>query len=84
VLFEIETICQSGKAAKNWLIKNREWGGQLLFMHWFNYRLIRVHVIEILSSYLLVYRHGGEFSPFVEVRIVMGIMQYRQQCDDIT
>ncbi len=29
VLFEIKTIRQSGKAAKNRLIKNREWGGQL-------------------------------------------------------
>jgi hypothetical protein len=28
VLFEIETIHQSGKAAKNRLFKNREWGGQ--------------------------------------------------------
>jgi hypothetical protein len=45
VLFEIETICQSGKAAKNRLIKNREWGGQLLFMHWLNHRLIHVIVI---------------------------------------
>ncbi len=31
VLFEIKTICQSDKAAKNLLIKNQEWGGQLLF-----------------------------------------------------
>jgi hypothetical protein len=74
VLFEIETICQSGKAAKNRLIKNCGWDGQLLFMHWLNYGLIRV--IEILSSNVLVYRHGGEFSPFVGARIVTGIMQF--------
>jgi hypothetical protein len=74
VLFEIKTIRQSGKAAKNWLIKNCEWGGQLLFMHWLNHGLIRM--IEISSSNVLVYRHGGEFSPFVGARIVAGITQY--------
>jgi hypothetical protein len=57
VLFEIKTIHQSGKAAKNRLIKNREWGGQLLFTHWLNYGLIQV--IEIFLSNVLVYRHGG-------------------------
>jgi hypothetical protein len=62
VLFEIETIRQSGKAAKKRLIKNREWGGQLLFIHWLNHGLIRV--IEISSSNVLVYRHG-EFSSYV-------------------
>ncbi len=74
VLFEIKTIRQSGKASKNWLIKNREWGGPLLFMHWLNYGLIRI--IEISSSNLLVYRHGGKFRPFVRARIVAGIMQF--------
>jgi hypothetical protein len=43
-------------------------------MHWLNHELI--HVIEILSSNVLVYRHGGEFSPFVGARIVTGIMQF--------
>jgi hypothetical protein len=33
-------------------------------------------VIEISSSNLLVYRHGGEFSPFVGARIVVGIMRF--------
>jgi hypothetical protein len=33
-------------------------------------------VIEILSSNLLMYRHGGEFSPFVAARIVAGIMRF--------
>jgi hypothetical protein len=33
-------------------------------------------VIEILSSNLLVYRHGGELSSFVGARIVAGIMQF--------
>jgi hypothetical protein len=56
------------------LIKNCKWGGQLLFKHWLNYGLIRV--IEILLSNVLVYRHGGEFSPFVGARIVAGIMQF--------
>jgi hypothetical protein len=74
VLFEIKTIRRSGKAAKNRLIKNREWGGQLLFTHWLNYGLICV--IEISSSNLLVHRHGGEFSPFVGARIVVGIMRF--------
>jgi hypothetical protein len=74
VLFEIKTIHQSGKAAKNRLIKNHKWGGQLLLTHWLNHGLIRV--IEILSSNALVYRHGGEFSPFVGARIVAGIMQF--------
>jgi hypothetical protein len=74
VLFEIKTICQSGKAAKNQLIKNRKWGGQLLFMHWLNHGLIGV--IEIQLSNVLVYRHGGQFSPFVVARIVAGIMQF--------
>jgi hypothetical protein len=46
----------------------------LLFTHWLNYRLI--YVIEISSSNLLVYRHGGEFSPFVGARIVAGIVQF--------
>ena len=46
VLFEIKTIRRSGKAAKKRLMRNREWGGQLMFMHWLNYGLI--HVIEIL------------------------------------
>jgi hypothetical protein len=27
VLFEIKTIRQSGKAVKNWLVKNRKWVG---------------------------------------------------------
>jgi hypothetical protein len=58
VLFEIGTIRRSGKAAKKRLIKNREWGGQLLFMHRLNYRLI--HMIEISLSNVLVYSHGGE------------------------
>jgi hypothetical protein len=74
VLFEIETIRQSDKAANNQLIKNRKWGGQSLFMHWLNHGLIRV--IEISSSNVLVYRHGGELSPFVGARIVAGIMQF--------
>jgi hypothetical protein len=74
VLFEIETIHQSGKAAKNRLIKNCKWGGQLLFTHWLNHGLICM--IEILSSNVLVYRHVGEFSPFVGVRIVTEIMQF--------
>ncbi len=43
-------------------------------MYWLNYGLI--HVIEISSSNLLVYRNKGEFSPFVEMRIVMGIMWF--------
>jgi hypothetical protein len=59
---------------KKQLIKNRKWGGQLLFTHWLNYGLIRV--IEISSSNVFVYRHGGEFSPFVGARIVAGIMQF--------
>ncbi len=46
----------------------------MLFTHWLNYRLI--HVIEILLSNLLVYRHGVEFSPFVGARIVAGIMWF--------
>jgi hypothetical protein len=74
VLFEIETIHQSGKAAKKRLNKNREWGGQLLFMHWLNHGLICM--IEILSSNVLVYRPGGEFSPLVGARIVAEIMQF--------
>jgi hypothetical protein len=74
VLFEVKTIRQSSKAAKNWLIKNRKWGGQLLFTHWLNCGLI--HVIEISSSNPLVNRHGSEFSPFVGARIVVGIMQF--------
>jgi hypothetical protein len=74
VLFEIKTIHGSGKAAKNWLIKNRNWGGQLLFMHWLKYGLICV--IEISSSNVLVCRHWGKFSPFVGARIVAGIMQF--------
>ncbi len=40
VLFEIKTIRRSGKAAKNQLMKNRNWDGQLMFMHWLNYGLI--------------------------------------------
>ncbi len=74
VLFKIETIRRSGKAAKNRLMKNREWGGQLMVTHWLNYGLIRV--IEISSSNVLVYRHGGEFTPFVGARIVAGIMRF--------
>jgi hypothetical protein len=74
VLFEIETIRRSGKAAKNWLMKNRKWGGQLMFTHWLNYGLI--HVIEILSSNMLMYRHGGGFNPFVGARIVERIMWF--------
>jgi hypothetical protein len=74
VLFEIKTIHQSGKAAKNRLFKNRKWGGQSMFMHWLNYGLI--HVIEISLSDVLVYRHGGEFSSFIGARIVAGIMQF--------
>jgi hypothetical protein len=33
-------------------------------------------MIEILLSNMLVYRHGGEFSPFVGARIVAGIMGF--------
>jgi hypothetical protein len=33
-------------------------------------------VIEISSRNVLVYRHGGEFSPFVGVRTIAGIMQF--------
>jgi hypothetical protein len=43
-------------------------------MHWLNYGLIRV--LEILLSNLLVYRHGGEFSPLVGARIFAEIMQF--------
>jgi hypothetical protein len=74
VLFEIKTICQSGKAAKKWLIKNRKWDGQLLFTHWLNHGLISV--IENLLSNIHVNKYGGEFSPFVMARIVAGIMQF--------
>jgi hypothetical protein len=74
VLFEIETIHQSGKAAKKQLIKNHKWGGQLMFTHWLNYGLILV--IEISLSNMLMYRHGGELSPFVGARIIAGIMQF--------
>jgi hypothetical protein len=52
VLFEIVTIHQSGKAVKNWLIGNQEWGGQLLFTHLLNYGLIGM--IEILLSNHLI------------------------------
>jgi hypothetical protein len=45
-----------------------------MFTHWLNYGLICM--VEISSSNMLVYRHGGEFSPFVGVRIVTGIMQF--------
>ena len=45
-----------------------------MFMHWLNHGLIRM--IEISSSNVLVYRHGGEFSPFVGARIVAGNMQF--------
>jgi hypothetical protein len=74
VLFEIKTIRQSGKAAKNWLMKNCKWGGQLMFMNWLNYGLI--HVIEILLSNVLVYRHGGELSPLIGAGIVAEIMGF--------
>ncbi len=33
-------------------------------------------MIEISSCNVLVYRHGGEFSPFVGARIVAGIMRF--------
>jgi hypothetical protein len=74
ILLEIKIICQSSKAAKNWLIKNWEWGDKMLFMYWLNYELIQV--IEISSSSDLVYRHGGEFSCFIGERIVAGIMRF--------
>ncbi len=74
VLFEIKTIRQSSKAAKNRLIKNPKWGGQLLLTHLLNYGLICI--IEIWLSNLFVYRHGGELSPFVGAKIVAGIMQF--------
>ncbi len=45
-----------------------------MFMHWLNYELICM--IEISSSNILVYRHGGKFSPFVGARIVARIMQF--------
>ncbi len=45
-----------------------------MFAHWLNHGLIRV--IEISWSNVLVYRHGGEFSPFIGARIVAGIMQF--------
>jgi hypothetical protein len=45
-----------------------------MFIHWLNYGLIRV--IDILSSNVLMYRHGGEFCSFVGVRIVEGIVQF--------
>jgi hypothetical protein len=45
-----------------------------MFMHWLNYGLIRV--IEISSRNVLVYRHGGEFRPFVGAKIIAGIMQF--------
>jgi hypothetical protein len=45
-----------------------------MFTHFLNYGLIRV--IEISLSKVLVYRHGGAFSPFVGARIVAGIMQF--------
>jgi hypothetical protein len=45
-----------------------------LFTQWLNHGLIRV--IEILLSNILVYRHGGELSPFVGAIIVAGIMQF--------
>ncbi len=36
-----------------------------------------IGVIEILSSNLLIYRHGGEVSPlFVGARVIAGIMQF--------
>ncbi len=71
VLLEIKIICRSGKAAKNWLIKIHEWGRKMLFAYWLNRGTIQM--IEILSSNLLVYRHGGEFCCFVGARIVAGI-----------
>ncbi len=43
-------------------------------MHWLNYGLI--HVIEILSHNVLVYRHGVEFSPFDGARTIAGIMGF--------
>jgi hypothetical protein len=74
VLFEIKTIRQSGEAAKNRLMRNHKWGGQLMFRHWLNYELICV--IEIMLSNVLVYRHGGGFHLFVGARIVEGIMRF--------
>ncbi len=74
VLFEIKTIHQSGKAAKKRLMRNRKWGGQLMFTHWLNNGLVRV--IEIFLSNVLMYRHGGEFSPFVGARVIAGIIGF--------
>ena len=45
-----------------------------MFTHWLNYGLICM--VEISSSNMLVYRHGGEFSPLVGARIVAGIMGF--------
>jgi hypothetical protein len=46
-----------------------------MFTYWLNYYWL-IHVIEILSSNVLVYRHVGEFSPFVGARTVAGIMGF--------
>jgi hypothetical protein len=51
VMFEIETIRQSGKAAKKLFFKNPEWGGQFMFTHWLNNGLICV--IEISSRCII-------------------------------
>jgi hypothetical protein len=45
-----------------------------MFTHWLSYELIRM--IEISSSNVFVYRHGGEFSLFIGARIIAGIMQF--------
>jgi hypothetical protein len=66
VLLEIKTIHQSGKAAKN----------RLIIVHALAQSWGLIRVIEISWSYVLVYRHGGKFNPFVGARIVAGIMQF--------
>jgi hypothetical protein len=71
---EIEIIHGSGKAPKNWFIKNREWGGKILFTYWLYYGLIRL--IKISSSNVLVYKNGGDLSTFVSAKMFAGIMWF--------
>ncbi len=52
VLLELEILRRLGKAVKNWLMKNRVWGGKMFSYHWLIYSLIWMIKIPLSNTFI--------------------------------
>ncbi len=71
VLLEIETLRQLREAAKNRLMKNREWGGNMFFSYWLNHCLLKM--IKITLSNVFVFKNGRDLSSLSWWKLLLSL-----------